>query len=272
MTSISKNVCINKLADIYNKYSNTYYSTIKMKPVDLKSNTYIDSVKGINDKDPKFKVGGIVRIWKLKNAFAKGYTPNWSEEVFGIKKVKNTVVKTYVYVIKNHNGEEIFGSICVKELPKPNQKEFRIEKLIKRKGDKLYVKSRGYENSLNSWIDKIDSINEWIFSKSKLFRSKCKSWFRFFWLCNINKLKNAGLDAFDLALKTDLANLKSDVDKLDIDRLKNVPSNLSSLKSKVDKLDIGKLETTPVDLSKLSNIVKNDVVKRTEYNKLVKKS
>ena len=59
---------------------------------------------------------------------------------------------------------------------------------------------------------------------------------------------------------------------MDIDKLKNVPSNLSSLKSKVDKLDIGKLETTPVDLSKLSNIVKNDVVKRTEYNKLVKKS
>ena len=59
---------------------------------------------------------------------------------------------------------------------------------------------------------------------------------------------------------------------MDIDKLKNVPSNLSSLKSKVDKLEIGKLETTPADLSKLSNIVKNDVVKRTEYNKLVKKS
>ena len=59
---------------------------------------------------------------------------------------------------------------------------------------------------------------------------------------------------------------------MDIDKLKNVPNNLSSLKSKVDKLEIGKLETTPADLSKLSNIVKNDVVKRTEYNKLVKKS
>ena len=58
---------------------------------------------------------------------------------------------------------------------------------------------------------------------------------------------------------------------MDIDKLKNVPSNLSSLKSKVDKLEIGKLETTPADLSKLRNIVKNDVVKRTEYNKLVKK-
>ena len=84
-------------------------------------------------------------------------------------------------------------------------------------------------------------------------------------------LKNAtGVDTSDFAKKTDLANLKSDVDKLDIDKLKNVPSNLSNLKSKVDKLDIGKLETTPVDLSKLSNVVKNDVIKKTEYNELVK--
>ena len=67
-----------------------------------------------------------------------------------------------------------------------------------------------------------------------------------------------------------LANLKSNVDKLDVDQLKNVPRGLSSLKSKVDKLDIGKLETTPVDLSKLSNVVKNDVVKKTEYNAKIK--
>ena len=65
---------------------------------------------------------------------------------------------------------------------------------------------------------------------------------------------------------TDLASLKSDVDQLDIDKLKNVPNNLSNLKNKVDKLGIGKLVTTPVDLSKLSNVVKNDVVKKTEYN------
>ena len=75
-----------------------------------------------------------------------------------------------------------------------------------------------------------------------------------------------------LIKKTDLANLKSDVDKLDIDKLKNVPNNLSYLKSKVDELDIWKLETTPVDVSKLSSVVKNDVVKKTEYNELVKKS
>ena len=79
------------------------------------------------------------------------------------------------------------------------------------------------------------------------------------------------VDTSDLAKKTDLANLKSDVDKLDIDKLKNVPSNLSNLKAKVDELDIGKLETTLLDLSNLSNVVKNDVVKKTVYDKLVKK-
>ena len=76
----------------------------------------------------------------------------------------------------------------------------------------------------------------------------------------------------EFAKKSDLANLKSDVDKLDTDKLKKIPSSLRSLKSKVDELDIGKLKTTPVDLSKLSNVVKTDVVKKTEYNELVKKS
>ena len=85
-------------------------------------------------------------------------------------------------------------------------------------------------------------------------------------------LKNAtGVDTSKFAKKVDLANLKSNVDKLDIDKLKNVPSGLSSLKSKIDKLDIGKLETTPVDLNKLSNVVKNDVVKKDEYNVKIKK-
>ena len=93
MTSISKNVYIDKLDD---KYNNTYHSTIKMKPVDVKSNTYINSSKEINDKDPKFKIGDIVRISKYKNNFAKGYVLNWLEEVFVIKKVKNAMARTYV--------------------------------------------------------------------------------------------------------------------------------------------------------------------------------
>ena len=96
MMSIPKNVYIDKLDDIVNKYNNTYLRTIKMKPVDVKSSTYIDSSKEINDKDPKCKISDIVRISKYKNIFAKDYAPNWSEEVFVIKKVKNTVPWTYV--------------------------------------------------------------------------------------------------------------------------------------------------------------------------------
>ena len=91
MTSVSKNVYIDKLDDIFNKYNNTYHNTIKMKPVDVKSNTHVDSNKEINDQHPKFKIGDTVRILKCKNVFAKGYVSNWSEEVFVIKKVKNTV-------------------------------------------------------------------------------------------------------------------------------------------------------------------------------------
>ena len=91
MTSISKNVYIDKLGYIVNKYNNTYHRRTEMKPVDVKPSTYIDSSKEINDEDPKFKIGGIVRISKYKNIFAKGYVPNWSQVVSVIKKVKNTV-------------------------------------------------------------------------------------------------------------------------------------------------------------------------------------
>ena len=120
MTSISKNVYIDKLDNIVNKYNNTYHSTIKMKPVDVKSNTYIDFSKEINDENPKFKIGDNVRILKYKNVFAKVYTPNWSEEDFVIKKVKNSVLWTYV--INDLNREEIVGTFYENELPKTNQK------------------------------------------------------------------------------------------------------------------------------------------------------
>ena len=156
MTSVSRNVYIHKLDDIVGAYNNTYHRTIKMKPADVKNNTYIDFKKEINDKDPKFKVGDHVRISKYKNIFAKGYTPNWSEEVFVIKKVKNTV--PWTYVINDLNGEEITGTFYEKELQKTNQQEFRIEKVVKRKGDKLYVKWKGYDSSFNSWIDKKEIV------------------------------------------------------------------------------------------------------------------
>ena len=152
MTSISKNLYIDKLDDIMDEYNNTYHTTIKMKPIDVKDNTYINTDKEINNKDPKFKVGDRVRISKCKNIFAKEYTPNWSEEVFVIKKIKNTVLWTYV--INDLNGEEITGTFYEKELQETNPEKFRIEKVIKRKGDKICVKWKSYDNSLNSWIDK----------------------------------------------------------------------------------------------------------------------
>ena len=124
MTSISKNVCIDKLDGIVNKYNNTYHKTIKMKPIDIKQSTYFESSKETNYQEPKFKTGDIVRILKYKNIFPKGYVPNWSEEVFMIKKVKNTVPLTYV--ISDLKGEEIVGKFLEKELQKTNEKEFRL--------------------------------------------------------------------------------------------------------------------------------------------------
>ena len=96
MTSVSKNVCIDKLDDIVDEYNNAYHRTIKMKPADVKDNAYIDFKKEANDNDPKFKVGGHVRIFKYKNIFAKGYTPNCSEEVFLLAKSK---IQFYAHIL-----------------------------------------------------------------------------------------------------------------------------------------------------------------------------
>ena len=147
---------IDKVDDIVDEYNNTYHRSIEMKPADVKDNTYINFEKEINNKDPKIKVGDYVRISKYKNNFAKGYMPNWPEEVFISSKIKNTV--SWTYVINDLNGEEIVGAFYEKELHKTNQKEFRIEKVLKKKGDKLYVKWKGYDNSFNSWIDKKDLV------------------------------------------------------------------------------------------------------------------
>ena len=156
MRAISKNVYIDKLDDIVKEYNNKYHTSTKMEPVDVKDNTYINVKKETNDKNPKFKVGDHVRISKYKNIFAKGYMPNWSEEIFIIKKIKNTV--PWTYVINDLNGEEIIGTFYENELQKTKQNEFRIEKVIKKKGDKLYVKWKGYDNSFNSWTDKKDIV------------------------------------------------------------------------------------------------------------------
>ena len=138
MTAISKNVYFGVLNDIVDEYNNTYHKTIKMKSIDVKSDSFAEYKEEPNEKDPKFKVGDHVRISKYKHIFAKGYAPNWSEKIFVVKKIKNTL--PWTYVISDLNGEEIVGSFYEKELQKTNQKEFRIEKIIKQKGNKLFVK------------------------------------------------------------------------------------------------------------------------------------
>ena len=97
------------LDDINNKYNNTVHRTIKMKPIDITGDSFVEYNENLNKKDPKFKVGDHVRISKYKNIFAKGYTPNWSEEVFVISKIKNTV--PWTYVINDLNDEEITGKV-----------------------------------------------------------------------------------------------------------------------------------------------------------------
>ena len=119
-----------------------------MKPIDVTGDSYAEYNENSNKKNPKFKVGDHVLISKCKHIFTKGYTPNWSEEVSVISKIKNTV--PWTYVINDLSGEEITGSFYEKGLRKPGQKEFRKEKVIRTKGDILYVKWKEYHNRFNS--------------------------------------------------------------------------------------------------------------------------
>ena len=139
MTAISKNVYFDMLNEIVNKYNNTVHRTIKMKPIEVTDDYYAEyNEDPSNKKDPKFKVGDHVRISKYKNVFAKGYAPNWLEEVFVFSKIRNTV--PWTYVVSDLSDEKITGSFYEKELQKTSQEKFRIETLLKRKGDKLYVR------------------------------------------------------------------------------------------------------------------------------------
>ena len=108
ITSMPKNLYIDKLDDIVSEYNNRYHRKIKMNPIDATSSNYIEHNVNSNDKDPKFQDSDHVRISKYKNIFAKGYIPNWSEGVFVNKKVKNTV--PWIYVINHLNGEKIIGT------------------------------------------------------------------------------------------------------------------------------------------------------------------
>ena len=108
------------LDDCINKYNNTAHRPIKMKPINVTSDSYAEYNEDSNEKDPKFNVTDHVRILNYKKVFAKGYTQNWSEEVFVVSKIKNAV--PWTYVISDLNGENIDGTFYEKELQKTNQK------------------------------------------------------------------------------------------------------------------------------------------------------
>ena len=126
-------MCIDKLDEMVDKYNNTYHTTIKMKPTDINPSIYIDFDKENDKEGPKFKVGNHVRIPKLKNIFAKSCVPNRSEDVFVIKKVKNTVL--WAFIIGGLIGEEIIRTFCEKELQKKkkNKKSLEMKKIKKKK-------------------------------------------------------------------------------------------------------------------------------------------
>nr|AUH25525.1 INT [Spodoptera frugiperda]DAC81443.1 TPA_asm: integrase [Spodoptera moth adintovirus 1] len=142
-------------------YNNTKHRTIKLKPIDVcKSNEQIikENILKANKHvsipyKPKFKIGDYVRISKYKHNFEKGYTPNWSTELFTVKKINNTIPVTYH--IQDQRKQAILGTFYEQELQKSNYPGvYLIEKVLRKKGKKLYVKWLGLNNNENSWIDK----------------------------------------------------------------------------------------------------------------------
>ena len=152
------------LDEFVNRYNNTVHSSIKMTPTEASKrqnenqvwrNLYGD-YSPPERKMPKFSIDDNVRITKKKGIFDKGYTPNWTEEIFTVSEVRYTDPITYK--LKDLNGEEIKGSFYEQELQKTTQEMFRIEKIIRRKGDKSLVKWVGYPDEFNSWIGNKDLV------------------------------------------------------------------------------------------------------------------
>ena len=116
VTATGKNVYYDVLDDVVNEYNNTKHNTIKMKLKDVKNDNKRVYIDEHNKKSARYNVGNRVRISKLKNIFAKEYTPNWSREIFIVNKINDTV--PYTYNLKDLNGEEIIGSFCDRDLQK----------------------------------------------------------------------------------------------------------------------------------------------------------
>ena len=152
---------MNKLVKEYN---NSYHRSIKMKPVDASKKSNENIIRKnfnfeITNKKQKFKIGDKVRVSLLKNTFEKGYTSNWSEQIYVIDDIKTSNV--HFYYLKDLNGEKLNGTFYQEELLKTNMKEndlYIIEKIIRKVGDKYLIKWRNYSNDFNSWINKNDIV------------------------------------------------------------------------------------------------------------------
>ena len=157
-------IWIKNLNKLVKEYNNSYHRTIKMKRIDASKKSNENIVRKnynfeIIDKKPKFSIGDKVRISLLKNTFEKGYTSNWSEQIYIIYDIKSSNV--HYYYLKDLNGNKIDGSFYQEELLKTNMKEndlYIIEKIIKKVGNKYLVKWRGYDNSFNSYVNENDVV------------------------------------------------------------------------------------------------------------------
>jgi hypothetical protein len=149
---------IDNIQDLVNKYNSTIHRTIKMRPRDVNFTNEKTLLNAVYNKIktfplPKFKIGEKVRISKHKYLFEKGYTPNWTTEIFVIKNIKNTNPVTYI--LKDYQNETIQGCFYEYELLKTKQPNiYLIQKILKQKGNKVYVKWLGFSDKHNTWIDK----------------------------------------------------------------------------------------------------------------------
>jgi len=147
------------LDEMVTNYNKTWHSSITMTPSEasLKKNEATVYRNLYPDKEqPKFKIGDRVRITKKNKMFEKAYTPKWTEEVFTVSKIQYTDPPTYKII--DYNNEEIAGTFYEQELQKTNQQVYRIEKIIRKHGDKSLVKWFGYPQSFNSWVENKDLI------------------------------------------------------------------------------------------------------------------
>ena len=239
---LKNKIYFNVLDDIVKKYNNTVHRTIKMKPIDVTSDSYAEYNEDFNEKDPKFKVGDYVRFQNKEDVFTKGHAQNWTKYIFIVSKIKNKV--PWTYVISDLNDEEITWSFYEKEFQKIYKK-----KLSKKTPQKVICSTvRLTKKDLNK---NPSYKNEPILSKP--FRN---------FQGNIN-------------VKVNLSNYATIPDIKNVTRVDTsgfaLKTNLASFKTTVDQLDIDKLMPVPVGLSKLSDAVKNDVAKKAAYDKLVAK-